>query len=302
MSRRVAANNWQVLIFSLCLDHFPHTVPSYSFSHFSVSSGANMRRIRLFLCFGVTLLMAVIVAMVVLAAFFPDAWYSVKGVLLNQEFRDNHPEGYWAHQLKDKDPQHREEAVRELNSMGDQAKGSVAELASALSDPEDIVRILAALSLSKIGPDASEAVGALGKALSDRHPQVRMNSALALTKIGAGAAPALPQLIAALQATENQQVVRPFYHSVRQQVAMALANFGPGAHDAVPALIDALSDSLFGTRHKAAYALGQIGPGAVAARDPLLAALRDDNKDVRDEAGRALKLICPTDPEVSKLP
>jgi HEAT repeat protein len=256
-----------------------------------------MRRLRLPICVALALATGLALLMA-----FPRSRFTLLAVVRNQEFQNDRPVGYWAYQLKDQDPQRREEAVRTLNSMGEKAKDSVPELIEALHDSEDIVRILAALALSKIGPDASEAVEALGKALSDPHPQVRMNSALALTKIGPAASPAIPQLIAAMQEPENRDIVRPFLHSVRQQAAMALANFGAASRDAIPALIDALTDSLYGTRFKAAYALGQIGPPATAAREPLLLALHDRNAMVAEEAGKALKRICPNDPEVVNLP
>jgi Protein of unknown function (DUF2961)/HEAT repeats len=99
----------------------------------------------------------------------------------------------------------------------------------ALSDPDAVVRGLAARELRAMGPAAAPAVEALAARLKDPEWIVRMASAEALTAIGPKAAPAVPALTAAAGvAGENVNVVRA--------CAQALGAIGPAAKSALPVL------------------------------------------------------------------
>src|SRR5262249_44153078 len=104
-----------------CICSFLHCVRTtfrIEFSHTLFpslfSSEAKMRRLRLLIWFTLAVVIGLALLMV-----FPRSRYTLLAVVRNQEFQNDRPVGYWAYQLKDKDPQRREEAVRTLNSMGD---------------------------------------------------------------------------------------------------------------------------------------------------------------------------------------
>ncbi len=105
----------------------------------------------------------------------------------------------------------------------------VSGLTAALSDPDPVVRGLAALELSRLGPAASPASSALAARLQDPDPIVRAEAAIAIGAIGAGAASAVPALVAALRAPDQS------LHVVRES-ATALGRIGPAAASALPAL------------------------------------------------------------------
>jgi hypothetical protein len=99
----------------------------------------------------------------------------------------------------------------------------------ALSDPDPVVRGLAARELGKMGAAAAPAVDALAARLKDSDRVVRMAAAEALAAIGPKAAPAVPALVAAAGvADENVNVLRA--------CAEALGAIGPAAKPALPVL------------------------------------------------------------------
>jgi hypothetical protein len=110
-------------------------------------------------------------------------------------------------------------------------KGSVLELGQALtSDPDPVIRGLAAIALRDQGKASLPALPALMAALKDTEVSVRMMSANAIAAIGQDAAPAVPALIAAGSAKDEQ------VHVLRS-VATALGNIGkPAATPALPLL------------------------------------------------------------------
>jgi hypothetical protein len=110
---------------------------------------------------------------------------------------------------------------------------STAELAQTLkSDPDPIVRGLAAIALRNQGKASVAALPALIDALKDSEVSVRMMSANAIAAIGPGAADAVPALIGAGSA-KGEQV------HVLRSVAAALGSIGkPAATPALPLLRD----------------------------------------------------------------
>lgn len=109
--------------------------------------------------------------------------------------------------------------------------GSLADLSHALtSDPDPVIRGLAAVALRDRGRAALPALPALMDALEDSDVSVRMMSANALAAIGDAAAAAAPALIAA-GSVKGEQV------HVLRSVAAALGSIGkPAATPALPLL------------------------------------------------------------------
>jgi len=123
-----------------------------------------------------------------------------------------------------------------------QVPPDLAGLTKALSDPDPVVRGLAARGLRALaagskppGVGAAPAVPALAAALKDPDPVVRMAAAEALAAVGPGAKAAVPDLIAACRAP-GQSV------HVRRAAAQALGAIGPAARDALPALREVAKD------------------------------------------------------------
>jgi len=85
--------------------------------------------------------------------------------------------------LRDKDPNMRYYAAKELKSFGAEAGEVVPALAGALKDEDKNVRARAATSLGEIGRDARPAVPALREALKDPEQTVRKAAAAALSRL-----------------------------------------------------------------------------------------------------------------------
>jgi hypothetical protein len=159
-------------------------------------------------------------------------------------------------------------AVRAIGAFGEDAGPAVADIATALADPDVQVRLAANWALSQIGPKAAAALPALGKALSDSNPRVRGLAALALKAMGPSAAPDVPELIVAL----SDPVVY-----VRAPVADALGAIGSAARMAVHPLAERLlaKDEQAGlVLSSIATALGDIGLEAKDALPALQQALK----------------------------
>ena len=124
------------------------------------------------------------------------------------------------------------------------AKSAVSELAKALKDSDDYVRMFAALALGAIGPDAQPAVPALCEFLRDGPVHLKNHAAGALGRIGPAAKAAIPELIATLSDAV-----------AGGEAAQALAEIGPAA---VPALKAALTEGDERSRSNATAALERI--------------------------------------------
>lgn len=108
--------------------------------------------------------------------------------------------------------------------------GTPSALAQALSDPDPVIRGLAAIALRDRGKAALPALAALMAALKDSDPNVRLMSANALAGLGADAAPAVPALLAA-GSLKGEQI------QVLRSLVSALGAIGrPAAAPAVPFL------------------------------------------------------------------
>jgi hypothetical protein len=108
--------------------------------------------------------------------------------------------------------------------------GDAIKLGEALSDPDAVIRGLAAIALRDQGKKALPALTALISGLKDKDPNVRLMSANAIAAIGSDAAPAVPRLIEA-GSVQSEQV------HVQRSIASALGAIGkPAALPAVPLL------------------------------------------------------------------
>jgi HEAT repeat protein len=204
-----------------------------------------------------------------------------------------HPTEYWRHELKNKDPHARQEAVFALGSIGSEAEEAVPEVCELLKDPSDRVRCDAALALLKMYPASRGTAPALAEVLEDNMPLARINAAITLNRLGHDARPAVPALLKALEDKKNDMWIPGFQITIREAVLQALGRATAGSTDGVAALTESLRDDRWPCRAAAARALGEVGPEARTAVPLLQAALKDDNGRVRDAARNALMKIQP---------
>jgi HEAT repeat protein len=127
---------------------------------------------------------------------------------------------------------------------------SVSGLAAALSNPDPVIRGLAALELKNRGAAAAPALPSLIVALKDPDVIVRMTSASAIGSVGPKASAAVPALIAACR-VENEVT------HVLRACAAALVDIGPAAAPALPALRELIAKKPL-VRRSAERAIEQI--------------------------------------------
>ncbi len=162
-------------------------------------------------------------------------------------------------QLKDKDPDLRRKAAKELADAGADAKPAVDVLVAALKDNDLFVRRFSAQALGAIGTDAKSAMPALQKVVKDAREKKEVQEAavLAIGKMGKGAL----DFLGAVVKDPDYDIL------LRRRAAESLGNMGADAKDAVPALMDALKgvapkgkkmDKDGDIRLEAADALGNI--------------------------------------------
>lgn len=145
--------------------------------------------------------------------------------------------------------------------------------------PSTAVQTAAALALAGLAPASRAAVPDLAAALSASDWQLRAAAAQALGELGAEAAAALPALAAALRDRD---------WGVAEQVVEALSQIGAPA---LPVLVEALADPNLPVRWGAARALGRIGAEARPAVDALAALLEDPAMQARWAAAKSLEAI-----------
>jgi HEAT repeat protein len=171
-------------------------------------------------------------------------------------------------------------AVEVLETLGPAAAPAVPALIRATNDRNLFVRWASSRTLGKIGPAAHEAATLpLAHRLFDDDLDVRLAAATALQHYGPAATPAVPEVIAALKASDAE---------MRMAAMRTLEAIGVGAKDAVPAVSAELSDPDVRVRKAAAEVLGRFGPLAGAAEPALRRALNDSSPEVRRAASEAL--------------
>ncbi|WP_254053585.1 HEAT repeat domain-containing protein [Singulisphaera sp. GP187] len=190
--------------------------------------------------------------------------------------------------LKDPIVQARRGAAHCLFSLGDSAEPARRDLAVALADPDDIVRLFAAKAMVLLDPKNQTAFAIL----MDAFPQVVFDLRALNYAPPAGEArevilrigpAAIPLLIKNLANNQNDR------NGVNIEIAHLLGWFRGEAVDAIPALAMALSHTQnTNVRQQSAWALGEIGGAVKIDQSPLISALRDPEFMVRSTAVRAL--------------
>lgn len=161
---------------------------------------------------------------------------------------------------------------------------NVAELIEGLKSGDKVIRRDASYRLSQLGPGAKAAVPDLVKALDDSEDQVWFNSITALARIGPGAEGAIPDLIKQLEKADRGRNNGQYWY----RTAFALGSIGPAA---LPELIRSLGNDKTHVRSAAAKAIGWIGPAATDAIPTLAQRLSDGDTDVRTQSAEALSRI-----------
>lgn len=205
-----------------------------------------------------------------------------------------------------------ESAIIKLSLLG---KPAVPAITKALSNQSEYARCAAARTLDRMGPTAKDALPVLLKGISSarysknacflgaiisvaadnpqaladlfKHPEADVRRLVAgnINKFGERAAPLIPQLIGALQ--DSNEIVR-------SNSANTLGLLGFKSEPVVSALIQALNDENPGVRSSAAGALGRLGPEANKAI-PFLLEIFNSNQAMwmRSAAAKALVGIDP---------
>ncbi len=186
--------------------------------------------------------------------------------------------------LRDSSPVVRRRAAE---ALADQAGPFVvAALAPALKDPDDGVRLSAAIGLWNQGPEAEPAALALLDALDDPVPGVRWWAMDTLARIPGTAPSAIPRLLRALQTRPEDKL----------DVIEALYWYGPQAAPAVPAICATLSLGQPAERRRAARTLGAIGAEAQPCLPALRMHLQDEREAIRETARASLVALGDTGP------
>ncbi len=189
------------------------------------------------------------------------------------------PVAFWAEQLRQDDPQARDQASLALGKIG---KPAVPALRDALGEPNPAVRLAAARALAKMYRDAADALPELIPLLQDPDTSIQAAAARAIGHmdlLGAAAAPALIPLLSSPDA------------DCRLAAADAVGRLATEAEAAVPELCKLLKDPNVKVRRMAARQVGNtLAPKAIPA---LIAALGDEDTEVRQYAGFSLRKIDP---------
>ncbi len=149
----------------------------------------------------------------------------------------------------------------------------LAEMRSALSDPDEVVRSRAATAIGNLGADAVAAISQLAAQLkSDKAKEARETAARALGRIGKAAPSSTDQLVPLLR-TASQDDADPVTRVVALG-ALAMVN------DELPSQITALrkylhhDDAL--VRMKSSHALGMLGLAAKDAAPEIVEVLKHE--------------------------
>ena len=178
-----------------------------------------------------------------------------------------------------------ETAAAPFNALVKFGPPALPVLVEMLKDPQEQVRLTAAMSLAQMGPAAKTAIPAVVKAMREEKDEwYRAFLGSAIVKFGSDAVPALAGL---LKSAEEQD---------RIAAAMALQGLGLPA---APALADALEDKVWLVQRSGIEGLGTIGPVAIPF---ITAKLKAKGESVRSAAAMTLAKMDPKAiPELVKL-
>lgn len=166
-------------------------------------------------------------------------------------------------------------------------KPNLIPLLEGLKSGDKTERREASYRLSQLGADAKAAVPDLIKALEDSEDQVWFNSITALARIGPAATEAIPALLRQLERSHSGR----YREQVWYRAAFALGSVGRAA---LPELIKALESEHPHVRSGAAKAISWIGADATEAIPLLAKNLADAEANVREQSAEALGKIGPT--------
>jgi HEAT repeat protein len=201
-------------------------------------------------------------------------------------------------QLKDKDPDVRRKAAKDLAAAGPDAKPALPMLVNAVTKDNDLfVRRFSAQAIGAIGEDAKAAIPTLKGIVKDPNEKKEVQEAAiaALGKIGKGSV----EFLGTVVKDADQDI------ALRRGAADALGAMGPDAKAAIPTLTEALKgvapkgkkmDKDNDIRLEAADALGSIaGPDEKEVLEALKAINAEKgskrNKTLFDTINTAVKKI-----------
>jgi hypothetical protein len=175
--------------------------------------------------------------------------------------------------LRDKEEVVQLAALKELASMGAEARPAVPTILDALKDPKSSVRLEAAATLIHLNVESKAAVRALTEELQAEEGAARAHAA---SVIGRLVRPPEILGVSCWGPSPPPRVARPW---VGQRT--------------LPALVRALRDREPKVRAQAAHTLGLTGDAAKPAAPALTQALRDEDAAVREAAAWSLRRVDP---------
>jgi HEAT repeat protein len=161
----------------------------------------------------------------------------------------------------------------------------LAQLDTALTNPDARVRADAANGYAQLGPRAAPSVPKLVAAFRDDSPEVRAAAASTFYFIGPDGAATIPALLDLMR--------RDPVENVRGDAELSLAHVGPSA---IPPLVDLLADPSPEARRQAVRAIGEMDPKQRWAIPRFHWLARDPDPKVREAALGYMRVIDPDDP------
>ncbi len=174
--------------------------------------------------------------------------------------------------LNAKDEDIRHLAVRTLaESVPEEKPASPAIVDAFVAAMEDADPVVIEEVIAALAAQGQHVVGPISRGLAN--DKLRPIAVQVARRMGPEAKAAVPALIEAMDATEDDPLLR-------REIHFALAAIGPDAAAAVPKLTQALSDEIPEIRYSACYALGGIGPSAESCVQAISKLYRSDQEDV----------------------
>ncbi len=172
-------------------------------------------------------------------------------------------------------------ALQTLGQMKSFPHQVIKEIAVALTDTRNHIRVAAAEALGAAGQHGTSSVPALLKALHDKHPWVRSNAAASLGAL---------RLQAARVAAALGKLLHDKHPTVQYEALKSLGNLGtPGQ----AFLLKALANQSWEIRFLTLRVLGRMGSGASFAMRQMQPLLRDKKSKVRRECVATFAKIGP---------
>ncbi len=174
----------------------------------------------------------------------PGSPFFLPHVVLAPRLYNGRSLAQWQHLLGSADPEERFAAILGVANLAHTPAERVATvdaLATILGDdPDEIMRIQAALGLCRLLPESGQAASVMGRALSDPCLGVRLNVATALTGLGPLAKGELPALEKAIRDPRNRTNLGIFFFTIRDSAIVAAGR--TCAPEALPILLGCQTD------------------------------------------------------------